>query len=622
MSGGTSENGSRIAAGDARAHGGAAAEWPRTTRPRTIAILGWARLSAQQREGSGYNWVASELAAGLALAGHRVCYMRSGLDYSMRPGMFVKRYESWRGVECFDLFNSPNLSPASSNFRNMDEEMSSPAHTRVVLRWLDEIGAEIVHAHSLEGYGLDCVRAIRASGRPVVVTPHNYWFVCPQVDLLHEEKRVCMDYEGGARCASCLDAPRPNRARFRRAVEQLLDRHTPVWISGNAHYFMRWMNAKRLGTLPPKIRRGPRRGFEAIDPEIGRGFDVGGAPEVERHAGLVEHGLRLDTHEKVATLGRAERDTNEKFLDATHHLNVLNNNVYGRRRLAGMGTLEDASMVTPPSDFMLRVYRGMGLDARSSRLVRLGLPHFDQIHRRAKRSPYYDARPWDAARSDRPVRFGFFGTTRNNKGLPVLLEAIALLDKRVRERCVFHIRAGGWDWPMRKKMARYPEVSFLGGYDVYQLIAAAGEYDVGVLPHVWFENSPLVLLENLHAGKFVLASRLGGPPDWIVEPGTNAEHPLGNGLMFTGGAPDELAACIARVVRGEVTLPSPREVHGVSTLRSFPDFVRENEAIYEGLLGSMHAAGRDGVNSGGATGHNAAVVEAKGEAVAGQAIQL
>ena len=35
----------------------------------------------------------------------------SGMDYSLKPGMFVDKHETWRGVECYDLFNSPNLSP-------------------------------------------------------------------------------------------------------------------------------------------------------------------------------------------------------------------------------------------------------------------------------------------------------------------------------------------------------------------------------------------------------------------------------------------------------------------------------------------------------------------------------
>jgi glycosyltransferase involved in cell wall biosynthesis len=313
------------------------------------------------------------------------------------------------------------------------------------------------------------------------------------------------------------------------------------------------------------------------DPEAGMGFDVGNPTQ---HSGRIEHGLGLRPDEKLDVLGAVPYDQNERFLRGTRHLEVLNH--YGRRRRAGLDVLNAASLVTPPSRFMVEAYAAMGVERERLRQVRLGQPHFDQINRRARRSPFYGQRPWDARSATRPVRFAFLGTTRNNKGLDVLVRAIPLLEDGVRKRCHFIIRAQGQDWLFRKVLSPYPEVSFLGGYDLLQLIASADEYDVGVLPHIWLENSPLVLLEHLHAGKFVVASRLGGPPEWIVEPA--GDRP-GNGLLFAGGHPDHLARCITRIVRGEVTLPSPKEVHEISILRSYPDHVREVEGIYEELLG-------------------------------------
>jgi glycosyltransferase involved in cell wall biosynthesis len=275
-------------------------------------------------------------------------------------------------------------------------------------------------------------------------------------------------------------------------------------------------------------------------------------------------------------VGAAAIDQNESFLRADHHLTVLNE--YGQRRRDGADALNLASLVIPPSDFVRRVYVRMGVRDGVTRVVRLGQPHFDQINRRTRRSPFYTARPWDPATATRPLRFGFFGAMRSSKGIDVLCEAIPLLSREVRQRCQIHIRAQGFDWPLRKKLSLFPEVSFSGGYDLLQLIGSGGEYDVGLLPHVWFENSPLVLLEHLHAGKFVVCSRLGGPVEWV--------DPPRNGLMFAGGHPDELAACMTRLVTGEVAIPSPREIHAATPLlQSYPDHVREVESVYREALG-------------------------------------
>ncbi|MEZ6234735.1 MAG: glycosyltransferase [Phycisphaerales bacterium] len=578
--------------------------WPRTAAPRRIAFLGWARLSAQWREGSGYNLSASELAAGLALSGHSVFALRSGMDYSPLPGMRIRPHETWRGIQCFRLVNSPNLAPAVFNFTNMASETACPQQCRVITRWLDEVGAEIVHVHSLEGYPMDIVAAIRATGRPVVVTPHNYHYVCPQVDLLRHENGVCLDYDGGRACVGCLRPAPPWKARLRRRFEQSI---ATIFGKGVAAIVRNEIlepanHAKRVAGDPTAPSRGldsggsngsakPRRGRRAAelassppDPELALGFES--VEPDPSHPGLIQHNLTLDADETWAQPQACEPDTNERFLASTHHLTVLNE--YGTRRAAGAAALTAASLVTPPSRFMGRVYESMGVPTERIRHVRLGQPHFDQINRRARRSPTYDTVPW-APSDERPLRLAFLGTTRANKGVAVLAAAIPLLPHAIRRRCQIIIRASGETWALRKALSAYPEVTFQGPFDPISLIAAGADYDVGLLPFVWFENSPLVLLEHLHAGKFVISSRLGGPPEWVVEPDRAAGTP-GNGLLFPGGRPDALATCIQRIVTGEVGLPTPREVHGASALWSYPAHVAEVESVYQDLLGREKSA--------------------------------
>ena len=567
------------------------AVWPRTTRPLKIAILGWARLSSQGWEGSGYNLSASELARGLVMSGHEVSYLQSGMVYERKqPRPDIVPRETWGGIRCYDLRNSPNLSPSASNFSNILTEISCPSQSELVLGWLDEVGAQVVHIHSLEGFGLDLIPSIRrgyASGsskrhapRPVLVTPHNYWYVCPQVDLLHQEARVCMDYDGGLRCVGCLPPVKTDELRKSRAWRQVFEERMGLEgadmmrrLSANfAPILAKWKEGKFLPPRTPLPALNPDR---LVDPELPMGFKgVSASNDETQTDGLIRHDLPLGPGEGPRHLEPSPIDQNEQFLRADVHLRVLNE--YGRRRVEGVASLNAADAILSPSNFLLKAHAAMGVMENKLRWVRLGQPHFDQINRKARRSPFYDEPPWDPATATRPLRFGFFGTTRPNKGLEVLMQAIPLLTREVRQRCHFYIRALGWDWAFRKRMSVYPEVTFAGGYDLIQLIAAAGDYDVGILPHIWFENSPLVMLEHLHAGKFMIASRLGGPPDWIDPP-----H---NGLLFAAGRRDELAACISQVATGEVRVPSPREIHEASVLQSYPDHVAEVQAIYQSVL--------------------------------------
>lgn len=559
--------------------------WPKTDRPLSIAMLGWARLSSQAKEGSGYNLNKSELARGLALSGHTVSYLASGMTYRLgllgARGPHIAHREDWGGVRCFDLRNAPNLSPAAMNFSNMREEMSSPTTTSLVLKWLDEVGAQVVHVHSLEGFGLDLIGAMEASGRAVVVTPHNYWYACPQVDLLHQEREVCEDYQGGKRCEHCMPAVDAKKAKRLRSIGQSLEYRVGMYPADVVRKMVYGVKPFVKAIASGKFSRGQFQ--KALnpdafgDPELALGFESVRGEQDTR----IPRELAIAPEEAGKDYARVPMDQNERVLmNRDRHLVVLNE--YGERRRAGVAALNVASMVTPPSDYLRRVMVSMGVREDKTRWVRLGQPHFDQINRRARRSPFYRERPWDAKLATRPLRFAFFGTTRANKGLEVLVRAIPLIAPELRRRCQIIIRAQGWEWPIRKRMAEFPEVSVWGGYDLFQLMSSAGEYDIGILSHIWLENSPLVLLENLHAGKFVISSRLGGPVDFIKEPDAKSGV-LGNGLMFAGGDEKGLARCIERCVSGEVTVPSAAEVHQASVLQSYPAHVREVDAMYQRL---------------------------------------
>lgn len=550
--------------------------WPKTDQPLRIALLGWARLSLQHREGSGYNLNASELAAGLARSGHSVLYVRSGMDYSLRAGMRIRFIERWRGIDCHHVFNSPNVAPASANFRNMPSEIESPAHTRLVVDFLRAQRVQLAHIHSLEGYGLDLIAALRDAGIRVVVTPHNYWFACPQVDLLHAEREICFDYDAGRRCKGCLNARPPAFHRRLRKLEQSAQRRLGTFAVGLGWHAARAVQRRLHGMDPKDV---PFAGDLAqTDPESGAGFDAGARTDT-----AIDPGLGLREIEAPKPPGVAPVDANERMLaNRDVHLRVLESNIYARRRAAGIAALNAGDAVIPPSAFVLQTYEAMGLGPARGAVVRLGQPHFDVIHRRTKRGPHYAARPWDAQTASRPLRLAFLGTVRPNKGLEVLAGAIERMPAGVRARCHVIVRAFGNDWAFRKRLSRFPEVSFAGGFEPWAIASIAGEYDVGILPHVWFENSPLVLLEHLHAGKMVISSRLGGPIEWAAEAG---EDRAGNMLMFQGGDPDALAAAIGRVVSGEVPVPSAAEVHGLTPhLCDYPSHVANVERVYRSVL--------------------------------------
>ncbi len=524
-------------------------------------MLGWARLSLQAREGSGYNLSVSELAGALVGLGHRVHYLRSGIDYSLRPGVRIEAMEVWRGVACWRCINSPNLATGNMNFNNPREQASSPEHSRQVVEWAREVGAEVVHIHSLEGFGFDVVPRLREAGLGVVVTPHNYFVLCPQVDLLAREREVCLDHDGGVRCVGCLDAPDPkdeHRARRRR------------------------QSFRRV--LGPTLAAGIKDAASGVKRRLSAG-DGWPDPVVEMVHG---HALSLSQDRPSNGASGLDGSTAEGWRSLAepreHPLRVLND--YASRRIAGVAALNAAHGVLCPGAFLRRVHAAHGVREPLLRHVPLGQPHFDALRRHAEQSTYYDAPAWCPS-DPRPLRLGYFGNCFPNKGLALLCEAVRRLPPGVAARVHVSIRASGDDRPFRERLRGLACVEFLGGYDVGQLVPAMASLDVGVFPSMGLENSPFVVLELLHAGRFVIASDLGAVPDFVE----SGRH----GLLFRPHDPDALARAIASVTRGDVSIPTRREIHRVSSLRSFADYVLDVERELVSAMGASRACAIGGV---------------------------
>jgi glycosyltransferase involved in cell wall biosynthesis len=86
--------------------------------------------------------------------------------------------------------------------------------------WLRREQPDVVHLHSGYLLGGAVLAAARAVGVPVVVTLHDFWFICPRVTLLHPDRTCCTGPETPLKCAWCL----ATEQRRYRLPEQALGR--------------------------------------------------------------------------------------------------------------------------------------------------------------------------------------------------------------------------------------------------------------------------------------------------------------------------------------------------------------------------------------------------------------
>ena len=145
--------------------------------------------------------------------------------------------------------------------------------------------------------------------------------------------------------------------------------------------------------------------------------------------------------------------------------------------------------------------------------------------------------------ADAPLLFA--GDLSYDKGVGVLLEAYRLLDSPPPLVMVGRTGTGeSWDFP--------PGVQWLGEQPHAEVIKLFRSARAVVVPSVWSDPCPTVVLEAMAAGRPVAAAASGGIVDMVVDGLT--------GLLVEPGDPVALAEAIATILQN----PSQAEAFGVA----------------------------------------------------------
>ena len=121
------------------------------------------------------------------------------------------------------------------------------------------------------------------------------------------------------------------------------------------------------------------------------------------------------------------------------------------------------------------------------------------------------------------------------------------------------------------KMAN-SSVKFKGAFN--RLIQILPQFDVAVVPPIWHDNAPLVVLEALAARKPIIGADIGGIPDFVKD-GTN-------GFLFRAGDPEDLALTMKKVIDHPRLIKHFRK--NMTTPRTMHHHTTELEEVYHRLL--------------------------------------
>jgi glycosyltransferase involved in cell wall biosynthesis len=180
------------------------------------------------------------------------------------------------------------------------------------------------------------------------------------------------------------------------------------------------------------------------------------------------------------------------------------------------------------------------------------------------------------------------GTTalfRPRKGMEHLLAAIALLHRLrypVKLRAVGPFETPEYEQALRRRVEELQLNSVVEWTGFTSDVSAElARMDVFVLPSLFGEGMPMVVLEAMAAGVPVVATRVEGTPE-AIEDGVS-------GLIADPANSDALAQCIARIVRGEVAWDGLRHNAMCRHAQFFSDQIMAERIaeVYRQVLGDI-----------------------------------
>ncbi len=181
--------------------------------------------------------------------------------------------------------------------------------------------------------------------------------------------------------------------------------------------------------------------------------------------------------------------------------------------------------------------------------------------------------PARARLAGRRRRFGFVGTVAPHKGVHVLIEAVrGLAGQEVTLDVIGNADLDPAYAASLRRLARGDaRIRFLRSVPADEQERIWSSLDLLVLPSLWWENSPLTVLEALASGVPVVASRIGGVPELLPEAA---------GVLVPPGDVAALREALRDVLDGRL-LADPL---GPLPLKTAVEGARELTALYSTLV--------------------------------------
>lgn len=331
------------------------------------------------------------------------------------------------------------------------------AHFRAVVR---EWQPDLIHFQHCLGLSASLPLVASEFGIPSLLTLHDYWYLCPTVQLLNVRQEICPGAHYAPNCFECVRMGSPQLARLRRSPLYPLVRALPDAAKFVLADVAEWALGRARSSTSPRSAQSAPAGPRPPQPATG--------PQARAIAARVAYMREV---------------------------------------------LSCPRRFTAPSYFVKSLYTEFGVPAEKIEVIPLGMEVASwrgQARLRVVRNG--------------GLHFAYLGGLLPHKGVTVILQAFRQLAGPEHRLSLYGFSSldRKFSRTLRQQAAADARISVFGAYKHDELPSILQQVDVLLLPALWHETYSFVAREALLAGVWVLASDVGVFRE-IIRPGQNGD---------------------------------------------------------------------------------------------------
>jgi len=131
---------------------------------------------------------------------HEVILLYPGRN-ALRGNTTIREEKIHQGIHVYEIINPLPVSLLGGV--TLPALWIKPIQQDVYRSFLQKIYPDVIHMHTLMGIHREFLDAAKALGVRVVFTSHDYYGICPRVNLLDSAGTTCENYLQGMGCVSC-----------------------------------------------------------------------------------------------------------------------------------------------------------------------------------------------------------------------------------------------------------------------------------------------------------------------------------------------------------------------------------------------------------------------------------